>query len=122
METSFGLVSLIPAFVTILVAVFTRKVALALFCGLAAGTLGFANWEIIPFFKQIWHYLVESFSEPERIYLVAFIMLIGGLLNMIQTSGAYDKFAEVLSRKINSPRKARLTTWFLSFFLFFNYN
>ncbi|MFA8449530.1 MAG: Na+/H+ antiporter NhaC family protein [Bacteroidales bacterium] len=119
MET-FGWASLVPAAVTILVAVFSRKVALALFCGIVSGALVFTGFLPLESIKSLWHYIVESFTDIERLKIVAFIMLIGGMLRIIESSGAYVKFADVLSKKIDSPRKSRLTTWFISFLLFFD--
>ncbi|MFA8299070.1 MAG: Na+/H+ antiporter NhaC family protein [Hyphomicrobiales bacterium] len=115
-----GWTSLVPAIVTILIAVFTRKVAAALFCGILAGVAVITGFSPLEFLTQAWDFIVISFTDMERVKIVAFIMLIGGMLKIIESSGAYDKFAEVLSKKINSSRKSRLTTWFVSFCLFFD--
>ena len=116
----YGIWSLVPAAVTIAVALLTKRVALALFTGVVGGVavLKFGRWAA--FFKALWHYLFEAFTDPERLKIVLFIMLIGGLLKLIARSGAYDKFARSLAQKLNTPRKSRLATMGISLMLFFD--
>jgi len=112
--------SLVPAVVTILVAVIFRRVATALFAGIVAGAFVFAQFEITMWVALLYKYMFVAFTDIERLKIVFFLILIGALLAIIAASGGYEKFAEVVSKKINSARKSRLTTWILSFFLFFD--
>lgn len=116
----YGILSLIPAAVTIAVALSARRVALALFTGIAAGTLVLMNFSVAAWPGSLWEFIVISFSDPERLKIVLFIMLIGGLLDLIARSGAYRKFAEALAERLNSPKRSRLATWGLSMCLFFD--
>jgi len=117
---AFGYLSLVPAVVTILVALLLRKVALALFLGVVAGAFVLAEYNVLSFLSEVWHYMVISFTDIERLKIVLFILLIGGMLKMIEKRGAYDCFAHKLSAHINTPRKSRLSTWLVSFLLFFD--
>ncbi len=115
----YGFLSLIPAIITIIVAITTRKVAWALFFGVAGGAVVTGNYG----FDSIIHlkdYIVETFSNRERVEIALFVMFIGGMLEMISASGAYEKFAEKLGEKLNTPRKSRVATWGLSLTLFFD--
>ena len=116
----YGLLSLTPAIVTIIVALATRKVAFALFMGIVGGAIVAGSYTFGGFFEHMWEYLLVSFTEPERLKIVLFILLIGGLLEIINRSGGYGKFAATLSKKLDSPRKSRLSTWGLSMTLFFD--
>lgn len=116
----FGILSLIPAFVTIISALLTRKVALSLFLGVIAGAFVIAEYNIAEFAIGSLHYLKVAFTDFERLKIVLFILLIGGLLEIISGSGAYTKFADTLSKKLNTPRKSRVATWGLSMCLFFD--
>lgn len=115
-----GFLSLVPAIVTIIVALATRKVALALFLGIVGGAVVAGEYAFIGFFEKMYEYMIVSFTDPERLKIVFFIILIGGLLEIINQSGGYSKFASVLSKKLNTPRKSRLSTWGLSMTLFFD--
>ncbi len=116
----FGILSLIPAFVTIVAALLTRRVALSLFLGVLAGAFVYADYQFIGFFENSFHYLKIAFTDFERLKIVFFILLIGGLLEVIAGSGAYTKFANNLSKRLNTPRKSRVSTWGLSMCLFFD--
>lgn len=115
-----GFLSLIPAIVTIIAALSTRKVALALFLGIVGGAIVAGSYTFFGFFEKMYDYMLISFTDPERLKIVLFIVLIGGLLEIINRSGGYTKFATVLSKKLNTPRKSRLSTWGLSMTLFFD--
>ena len=116
----FGILSLIPALVTIIAALLTRRVAFSLFLGVVAGAFVVAEYNIPGFFANSFHYLKEAFTETERLKIVLFVVLIGGLLEIIAGSGAYNKFADSLKNKLNSPRKSRVATWGISMCLFFD--
>jgi Na+/H+ antiporter NhaC len=116
----FGILSLIPALVTILSALITRRVALSLFLGVLAGAFVYADYQLLGFFENSFHYLKIAFTDFERLKIVLFILLIGGLLEIIAGSGAYTKFANNLSKRLNTPRRSRVSTWGLSMCLFFD--
>ena len=116
----FGILSLIPAFVTILAALLTRRVALSLFLGVLAGAFVVAEYNVIDFGVNSFHYLKIAFTDLERLKIVLFVVLIGGLLEIIAGSGAYNKFADSLKHKLNTPRKSRVATWGISMCLFFD--
>ena len=118
MEPSYF--SLVPAIVTIIVALATRKVALALFSGIVGGAIVMCNYSILEFGRKLLEFITASFTDIERFKIVLFILLIGGLLEIINGSGAYNKFAQTLSTKLNTSRKSRLATWAISMTLFFD--
>jgi Na+/H+ antiporter NhaC len=118
--TDFGLLSLLPALITILVAIGLRQVALALLCGTAGGALIFSGGHLDRAALALWHYLASAFADRERVEIALFVMLVGGLLHIIAASGAYHQFAERLAKYLNTPAKARLSAWVLGFCLFFD--
>jgi Na+/H+ antiporter NhaC len=115
-----GLIALIPAAVTILVALAWRRVWLALACGVVAGALAFGGFHPLPVLKALWLYLTAAFVDQERLKIILFILLVGGMLEILAASGAYEAFAHSLSKVIHTARRTRLAAWFLSFSLFFD--
>lgn len=116
----YGWLSLIPAMVTIVVALSTKRVALALFLGVVAGSFTVGSGAIGDSLLGLWDYMLISFTDPERIRIVLFILLIGGMLEIIARAGGYDAFAARLGRRLNNGRKSRVTTWGISMSLFFD--
>ena len=115
-----GFLSLAPALVTILVALALRRVALALFCGVAAGALVLGGFRPLPALAGLGRNLLGSFTDLDRLKIVAFIMLIGGLLELISASGAYNAFGRAVGSTLGTGRKARMAAWGLSCCLFFD--
>lgn len=116
----FGWLSLIPALVTILVALSTKRVALALFLGVVAGAFTIHSGAFPESLLSLWDYLVLSFTDAERLRIVLFILLIGGLLEIIRKSGGYEAFAGRLSKRLKNGRRSRIMTWGISMMLFFD--
>ena len=116
----YGILSLIPALVTIVAALLTRRVAFSLFVGIISGAFVFAEYDFSGFLDSSYRYLKVAFTDAERLKIVLFVILIGGMLEIIAGSGAYTKFAESLEKRLDTPRKSRVATWGLSMCLFFD--
>jgi len=120
MPAEFGFLSLIPAGVTILVALVWRRVAVAIGCGVVAGALVAGKLHPLASGKALGGALWAALSDPERLKIVLFILLVGGLLEVIAASGAYQAFADAAVRRLHNARRTRLATWTLSACLFFD--
>lgn len=118
--SDFGILSLVPAVVTILAAVLTHRVALALFLGIVAGAFTVAHGAVGAGTAGCLRYLKLSFTDVERLKISLFILLVGGLLELISRSGAYVRFSEFISAKLDSARKTRIATFLLSLCVFFD--
>ena len=116
----YALLSLVPAFLTIVIALLTHRVALALFTGVMGGAFVLAGYQLIPFLKGSFEFMLIAFGDTGRLKIVLFVLLIGGLLEIIAGSGAYTKFAGIMARRLNTPRRSRVGTWALSMCLFFD--
>ncbi|MDD8025104.1 MAG: Na+/H+ antiporter NhaC family protein [Acidobacteriota bacterium] len=118
--TDPGLLVLLPALVTILAAVFTRRLPLALLLGILAGALVLGQGHLGPSAGFFWTSLKSGLIDVDKLKIVIFILLVGGLLEMIGASGAYAALAHRLSRGLTTPRKGRMAAWGLSAGLFFD--
>jgi len=116
----YGFLSLMPAAITIVVALITHRVALALFAGVLGGVFVLAGYQLTGFLEESYEYLMLAFTDWERVKIVLFVMLIGGMLEIIAGGGAYTRFAERLGKRLNTPRRSRVSTWGLSMCLFFD--
>jgi Na+/H+ antiporter NhaC len=116
----FGFWSLVPAIVTILAAVITREVALALFLGIFSGSLVFTSFAWGAGFSHFGGLIAGCFADIERLKMALFLVLVGAMLEMIAVSGAFQAFADWMSRSLNTPRKIRLSAYFLGLGIFFD--
>ncbi|MCX6559100.1 MAG: hypothetical protein NTZ26_01170 [Candidatus Aminicenantes bacterium] len=118
--TDPGLLVLLPALVTILAAVFIRRLTLALTLGILVGALILGQAHIGPSAGFFWSSLKAGLVDVDKLKIVIFLLLVGGLLEMIGASGAYAALAHRLSRRLDTPRKGRMAAWGLSAGLFFD--
>ena len=62
---NIGWLSLLPALVTILIAITTHRVAWALFFGIVAGSFALSGFNIIVFGQKFLHYFILAFADRE---------------------------------------------------------
>ncbi len=115
-----GILSLIPTVITILVALVSHRIILAMCLGIVSGAIVLEHSSFISIIKNICHYGYITCSDPERLKIALFLLLVGGLLGIISESGAYIEFAKKLVKYLNSAVKVRLTTFILGILIFFD--
>jgi Na+/H+ antiporter NhaC len=105
----YGLWSLLPATVTILICFLTRNVLLALILGIFTGGLVIGQLNIIT------EFLVPSLgSEKYAQILLVYLWALGGLLGLWNRNGGARHFAETMAAKfVNSRVSAKVFAWFL---------
>lgn len=111
---------IIPAIVSVIVIIFTRKVVLALFLGAFSGALVSSNFHILDSFVIFFSYLQNTFTDKIKMEIALFTIGVGGILRFVSESGAYNSYASLLSKYIKTARQTRLTGFFLGFFFFFD--
>ena len=120
MSGDVGILSLIPAAVTITVATVWRRVSVAIACGVVAAAAvagGLHPWRVA---SSLVKNVIAAVSDIERLKIVAFVLLVAGMLEVIAVSGAYKAFTEAIGKHVRTPRRARLSAWCLSACLFFD--
>lgn len=116
----FGWLPLAPPAVTVFVAVSTRRIPWALSAGVACGAAIVADFQPLASAERFFRYILAVAACPEKVKMVLFVLLLGGLLELLFASGAFQQLAEVLARYLNSARKARLATWLMGLCLSFD--
>jgi Na+/H+ antiporter NhaC len=116
----YSFYSLVPAITTIAISVATHNVSLALALGIFSGVLVIAGASAALIYEKTIHYAIATFADAERIEISLFVMLIGGLLEIMSASGAYYMLADTLSRSLDSAKKSRVATWLIGVFIFFD--
>ncbi|HDS03232.1 MAG TPA: hypothetical protein ENN72_05925 [Firmicutes bacterium] len=114
-----AVISLIPTGVTIAVAYKSRKVWVALLCGILTGAV-LSGHSFSGFFIKASTYLFVSFTDSERLKITFFVLMVAGMLHIMARTGANLKFGISVGRRLPNARIARLTAVGTSSLLFFD--
>lgn len=122
----FGIFTLIPPILAIVLAFVTKNVVLSLFLGVFSGTIIVQLSENNPFmaiikgFFQFISIALNSLADPWNAGIVLQVLTIGGLIALISKMGGAKAVAEALAKKAKTPRSAQLITWILGIIVFFD--
>jgi len=110
----YGLWSLLPAFVTILLSILTREPLTALLCGVVVGAFMMGQYDLT---DQI---LIPSMANVSTAgVLLLYLWLLGGLLGVWSKTGAAQAFADYMIKHfVKGQRSAKLVTWLLGVLFF----
>jgi len=110
----YGLWSLLPAFITILLSWLTRQPLPALLSGIAVGALMMGQDDLT---NQI---LIPAMAQASTAgFLLLYLWLLGGLLGIWSKTGAAQAFADyMIVHFVRGQRSAKLVTWLLGVLFF----
>ena len=116
METTFGVLCLIPPILAIVLALITKQTILSLLIATWVGSTIINGWNpLVGFVKIISDYVIPSISGNAS--LLVLVTLSGGLIAMLRTTGAAEAFATRVTKVINTAQKGQIVTC-LSAFIF----
>lgn len=124
----YGVWTLLPPVIAILLAFLTKEVIPSLFIGVATGTfmLQMATPGIgvlLAFFKSfldICDRMISQLGDPWSAGIILQILCIGGIIALITKTGGARKLATKLAQKAKSPRSSLLVTWLMGLIIFFD--
>ncbi|RUO29860.1 sodium:proton antiporter [Aliidiomarina sedimenti] len=116
--------SLLPSLLAIVFAILTRRVILALLGGVLLANGLFYAPDLLSAFLGSVVSLSSALVDPGNMQIWAFTLIIGALFGVLEGGGTFRHFVAALERRRlgNSPRKARLFTWFLGVAVFIESN
>ena len=103
----FGIVSLLPSFIAIFLAIMTRQVFLSLIAGIFIGYFVMNNWAFFPAVNDTIEGVVNVFAQGSSTKTILFAFLIGAVITLIQASGGVKGFIYVLTVKTKTIRSRR---------------
>ena len=122
----FGIWTLIPPIVAIVLAFITKNVVVSLFIGILSGSfilnMGSGNLilVLIKSFLDVVNRALESLSDPWNAGIILQVLSIGGVINLVAKMGGAKAIAEALARKAKNAKSAQLITWFAGLLVFFD--
>ena len=122
----FGIWTLLPPLIAIILAFVTKNVVISLFIGVFSGTFllelneGNIFNALFHGFLNIISQILGSLAEPWNAGIILQCMTIGGLIALITKMGGAKAVAEALSKKAKTPVSTQIITWLLGILVFFD--
>lgn len=122
----FGIWTIVPPLVAIVLAFITKNVVISLFIGALAGCfmLKIGGMNVFEGFVQAFLDLIQrilnSLADPWNAGIILQVLAIGGVISLVGKMGGARAIAEALAKRAKTPRSAQLVTWFLGLLVFFD--
>lgn len=118
METSFGILCLVPPLVAIVLALITKQTVMSLFVAIWVGATMINGYNpIVGFIKIFSDYVIPAMASESNAALLVLVTLSGGLIAMLRVTGSAQAFAQLVTKKIDTAKKGQIATA-LSAFVF----
>lgn len=114
--TDYGIVSLLPPIIAVVLALLTKQTLLSLFFAVWAGATIIGGYNpIVGFTKVISDYMIPAIGNKWNAGLLILVTMAGGFVYMLRITGAAEAFAKVVTKKINNAKKGQIVTWASAF-------
>lgn len=117
----YGFWSVVPPFLTIVLALVTKNVFISLLIGIFTSSMVLCGGAPLTGLNDAFYSFIHTFeSSGNTITLISFL-LIGALIYLIEKSGGVEGFTEVMLKKralIKTKRGASIFTWLLGIIIF----
>ncbi|BAA31011.1 Na+/H+ antiporter NhaC family protein [Pyrococcus horikoshii] len=118
--SDFGILSLLPPLVAIVLAIWTKRVVFALFSGVWIGGVMAANWNPITGTIKTFEWIIQNVTNSWNATILVFDFLIGAGVGLIYKSGGVHAVANAITKRIKTSRDASLLGWLLGVLIFFD--
>ncbi|NBI53208.1 sodium:proton antiporter [Photobacterium alginatilyticum] len=105
--------TLLPPCISILLAMTTRQVYVAIFTGIMAGSI-LLSQTVIGGIADSFNAIAVTFSSPSSVKSLIFIVMIGAIINVMQQSGGVEALIHQLSRQ-RGPVKTKVSAQLVTF-------
>lgn len=114
---SYGILSLLPVAIVLVIAVTTKKTLFAMTCGLTAGAIIMSNAN--DGFANSWlHYAYESMTNESFQWIVLVVAMFGMLIVLFERSKAVTDFGIWAGKFIKTEKQSLLGTFVLGIIIF----
>ena len=122
----YGILTLIPPIVAIILAFLTKNVIISLFIGILSGSFLIKLIDHSLFSALIQSFLdfvsraLNSLADPWNAGIILQVLVIGGVIHLVAQMGGAKAVAEALARKAKNARSTQLVTLLLGIAVFFD--
>jgi len=118
--SEYGLWSLVPPILTVILAIATRNIIVALLLGIFSGSLILSGFNpFVDILDVIEGRIFVQTSSSSNIQVLLVIMCIGGFVKLLEVSGGANAFAKGMVGVISSKKRAQFSTWLAGIAIFF---
>lgn len=118
---NYGIWSLLPPIIAVILAIKTKNVILSLFCGGFAGVMIFSNGNpFVAMKSMIGDYLFVQLTDSYNAGVIVLVIFIGGFIRLMEKSGGAQAFGQSVYRYVNTKLKAQLCAWAGGILIFFS--
>ncbi len=121
MGEHYGIWSVLPPLLAILLAMLTRRVIPSLLMGVFAAALVLTDGN--PFaavVRCITTDLISSLRDPDHVRVFAFTLLMGAMVGVIHRSGGMRGLVDLLRPFATNRRRGQVITWLMGLIIFFD--
>jgi Na+/H+ antiporter NhaC len=117
----YGMLSLAPSVVAIVLAVLTRRLVLSMLAGIYIGALLTSQFHPLRALGDFWEvHLWRTLIEPERLRVFSFTLLMGALIGVVTRSGGMQGLIALVTPWAKTRRRGQLTAWAMGLVVFFD--
>lgn len=115
-------VILLPTILTIIVCLWAKQIYIGMFVGIFCGCTIMAGGNLLTGLNMSFDKLIGVLASAWNVKIILFAVLIGGVIKLMQVSGAVTGLIRWLQKKANvtTPAKAQFLTWLIGVVLFFD--
>jgi Na+/H+ antiporter NhaC len=122
----FGILTLLPPLVAIVLAFITKETILSLFLGIFVGEFMLCVNDLniitssVNAFLNMATQIISCMADPWNAGILLQCLLIGGIIQLVTKMGGAKALADAFAERADTPRKAQLFTWLLGLCVFFD--
>ncbi len=110
--------ALLPAVLAIVLALVTHQVVISLVGGIVVGLMQLSgDWHAFPKGLDL---LVTVLTDADKMKVILFTLLIGGMVGVVQAGGGSKGIVEFVRRFARTRRSGAMSTWVLGMLVFFD--
>lgn len=112
---NYGIITLLPALVVVVFAVWTRKTwEMLLLGGLISCIIAYGFGFVTPFIDLI----CEAVSDGDTMWIVLISLLFGSVIRLLRESKSTQAFATIAEKLATTPKKSLMITWIIGLIIF----
>ncbi|MFC4557878.1 Na+/H+ antiporter NhaC family protein [Virgibacillus kekensis] len=116
----FGILSLLPPVLAIVLAIVTRNVIPALFAGVWLGATMVHDWNpLMGLYASFSEFILPNVGDPWSATVLVYCGIFGVLITVLQSTGGAHAIAYAISKKVKTDRGAQGSTMLFGIIIFF---
>ena len=118
---NYGILSLIPSLLIIILAWRSKEILLSLFIGVFTGALILNNYNpLTAFLRTTDTYILQSLADSWNAAIIILILALGGVIGIITKAGGAQAIGDHIASKAKSVKNAKLAAWLLGLAIFYD--